>query len=418
MSERLNFTRSALSDLPLPDAGKRAYYSDTKIDGLQLVITSKGTKSFYLYKKISGRPTRYKLGRFPAISTQQARKLALKALGEIADGKNPQELRRAQRATGVTLETCFEEYLKRRTALRPKTVKDYKQVMSCAFGDWQKKPVASITKDLVSNRHRKLGRESGEAYANLSMRILRAVLNFAAANYEKYDGSSLLPENPVSRLSQTKTWYPSRRRRTIIKADELPAWFGAVLSLKHNADSEMAPVVADYLLLLLFTGLRSGEAATLTRDQADLKSKVLTIHDTKNREVHTLPLPDFIVTLLKERLKQIDGQYLFPGRKNRGHLHDPRKQIAKVIEQSGVVFTPHDLRRTFATVAEGRDIPAYALKRLLNHKLNSDVTAGYIAVDVERLRKPMQTICDYLLKAGKVKAGAKVLKYSSAGGSA
>jgi hypothetical protein len=37
-------------------------------------------------------------------------------------------------------------------------------------------------------------------------------------------------------------------------------------------------------------------------------------------------------------------------------------------------------------------IPAYALKRLLNHKMNHDVTAGYIIMDVERLRKPMQMI--------------------------
>ena len=58
----------------------------------------------------------------------------------------------------------------------------------------------------------------------------------------------------------------------------------------------------------------------------------------------------------------------------------------------------HDLRRTFITTAESLDIPAYALKRLLNHKMNHDVTAGYIIMDVDRLRKPMQKITDYLLK--------------------
>ena len=38
------------------------------------------------------------------------------------------------------------------------------------------------------------------------------------------------------------------------------------------------------------------------------------------------------------------------------------------------------------------------LKRLLNHKMNNDVTAGYIMRDVERLRKPMQQISNFLLK--------------------
>ena len=48
------------------------------------------------------------------------------------------------------------------------------------------------------------------------------------------------------------------------------------------------------------------------------------------------------------------------------------------------------MRRTLATTAESLDLPAYAVKRLLNHKMTSDVTAGYIMRDIERLRKPMQ----------------------------
>ncbi len=78
---------------------------------------------------------------------------------------------------------------------------------------------------------------------------------------------------------------------------------------------------------------------------------------------------------------------------------EPRKQMAKVIQESGVHFTVHDLRRTFITVAESLDISAYALKRLLNHKMNNDVTAGYIIKDAERLREPMQKISDYLLSS-------------------
>lgn len=58
----------------------------------------------------------------------------------------------------------------------------------------------------------------------------------------------------------------------------------------------------------------------------------------------------------------------------------------------------HDLRRMFITVAESLDIPAYALKRLLNHKMKNDVTVSYIIADAERLRKPMQQITDVLLK--------------------
>lgn len=47
-----------------------------------------------------------------------------------------------------------------------------------------------------------------------------------------------------------------------------------------------------------------------------------------------------------------------------------------VIRESGVTFSLHDLRRTFITVAESLDISAYPVKRLVNHKMSRDVTAG------------------------------------------
>ncbi|HEG4427483.1 TPA: integrase [Legionella pneumophila] len=67
------------------------------------------------------------------------------------------------------------------------------------------------------------------------------------------------------------------------------------------------------------------------------------------------------------------------------------------------------MRRTFITIAESLDIPAYALKRLMNHKMSNDVTAGYIIVDVERLRKPMQLITDYILKCMGIVKSAEIL---------
>ena len=74
----------------------------------------------------------------------------------------------------------------------------------------------------------------------------------------------------------------------------------------------------------------------------------------------------------------------------------------------------HDLRRTFITIAESLDIPAYSLKRLLNHKMRNDITAGYIITDVERLRRPMQQITDYILKAAGEKATAEVVQLPQA----
>src|SRR5579885_2721335 len=137
------------------------------------------------------------------------------------------------------------------------------------------------------------------------------------------------------------------------------------------------------------------EAASLRWENVDMDAKTFTLHDTKNRNSHTLPMSDFLLEIFKRRQEAKMNEYVFSANSDTGHLIEPRKAMLKVAELSGVSFTVHDLRRTFVTMAESLEIPAYVLKRLLNHNMNHDVTADYIIMDIERLRKPVQKISDY-----------------------
>ena len=156
-------------------------------------------------------------------------------------------------------------------------------------------------------------------------------------------------------------------------------------------------MVSDYLLLVLFTGLRRNEAASLRFDQIDFVDRTLTIPDTKNGEPLTLPLSDYLLTLLERRAKETTGAFVFPGSGKHGHLIEPKRHVKRVIRESGVPFMLHDLRRTFITVAESLDLSHYAIKRLVNHKISGDVTAGYVVHDLSRLREPMQRISDRII---------------------
>jgi integrase len=68
-----------------------------------------------------------------------------------------------------------------------------------------------------------------------------------------------------------------------------------------------------------------------------------------------------------------------------------------VVIKTDCRFTLHDIRRTFLTTAEKLGLPYIVLKKLANHSGRNDTTFGYIVVDVERLREPMQKIADHLL---------------------
>jgi integrase len=121
------------------------------------------------------------------------------------------------------------------------------------------------------------------------------------------------------------------------------------------------------------------------------------VPQTKNGDPLVLPLSDVLLDLLSRRRARLaNDEYVFPGEDPTQHIVEPKKW-GYAVRRSGVDFTLHDLRRTFITVAESLDLSTYTLTRLLNHREGRDVTAGYIVLDVERLRKPMQRITDHLL---------------------
>lgn len=393
----MRITKTAVDKLQPPTDKTQQFYRDDLLKGFAVRITATGVKSFVVEKLIHQKVKRITLGRYGELTVEQARKEAQKLLGKIATGIDPIAEKQEVKIKAVTLNQVFNDYLHARKGLKPKTIYDYKRIIELAFADWKNKPLLTITKDKIAKRHAQLGQKSGEAYANLAMRTLRALFNFAAGQYEDARGQSLILENPVKRLSQTRAWYRVSRRQTFIKQYELAAWYQAVQKLDNE-------ILRDYLLLLLFTGLRRQEAATLRWTQIDLTAKTLTIGDTKNHQPHTLPLSSYLCKLLTARKQQTASEFVFPGNGKGGFIIEPRRQMAQVTKESGIAFTVHDLRRTFITVAESLDISAYAVKRLVNHKMNNDVTAGYIVNDVERLRKPMQSVTDYFLVQMEIKS--------------
>lgn len=403
-----SFTKRSIDALTSAPAGTRLYYEDARTPSLRLAVTDRGAKSWVVQRRINGRVTRITLGRYPDLTPENARKKAEYVVGEIAAGHNPQEQKREARANRLTLQEAFDEFLKRRS-LKPKTQEVYGYAMNGPLRDWLSRPLRSITKDVVAERHAKLSLKS-PSHADSAMRTFRAIWNFAAAGYEDANGESLLGPNPIDRLSKTKAWHRLKRRDTYIREQDLPAWFNAVQGLRAEPWGSTAQTVGDYLMLLLLTGLRRREASDLRWEQIDLGARTLRVLDTKNHDDHVLPLSDFLMELLRDRAaSRSSSAYVFPGASLAKPLHDPKKQIRKVIERSGVDFCIHDLRRTFCTAAESLDLSHYALKRLLNHRMAGDVTAGYIGKNIERLRDPMQRITTLFLTAAKWRAGADVL---------
>lgn len=389
------------------EKGGQIIYRDSELMGFCLRVGAK-TKIYFVEAKLRRKTLRVTIGRHDVFSLDEARIQAKIYLANIARGLNPLDAEKSRKALRVTLSEVLDEYIKIRVNLKPSTIEDYRRTFKQYLGDWMNKPLMDVTKDMVEAKFKKIGEDS-PAMANKTMRNFRAVVNYAMLKYEDTNGNSIFKVNPVNRLTQLRAWYRVNRRNTLIKNYELAAWYQAVMNLTNDSIAPNRETIRDFLLFLLFTGLRRSEAANLTWSNVDFKDKTFIVKNTKNHDDHILPLTTFLFDMLVRRKTQSTSAYVFPNETDKGGLKEPKKQIRNVVNESGVSFSSHDLRRTFITIAESLDIPAYALKKLLNHRMSTDVTAGYIIITPERLRAPMQKITDDILARCGVVENAEVI---------
>jgi len=384
-----------------PATGQKIYW-DNELKGFGLRVTANGSKTYVVEKRINGKTTRRTVGKANLLSNHQARIDSMKLLLEMEQGKDPKAVATEKKLQAITVSEVFEEY-KRTRELRPRTIGNYDYTLTKCLPDWLDKPITDLTRDMVEKRlmlvaNANGARGQGKAMAGECYKLLRILVRFAQEQYE-IAGKLLLDNDPTRNLSRQRSWTEKVRRQTVVQRHQLADWFKAVMKLGETTAGITA---RDYLIFTILTGFRRNEGLGLMWSEVDLTGKSLKLPSsrTKNGQEHWLPLPDYLCDLLRERrrINQLSSQYVFPGRKPGTRLQEPKRVLKKVTESSGVTFMIHDLRRTFITIAESLDIPAFTLKKLVNHSIRNDVTGGYIVTDMERLREPVQRITDYILE--------------------
>ncbi len=402
--------QSFVSQLKYTGAGQQYFY-DSDLPGFGLRVGTNTITYFAerLVRGSGGRKRRLTIGRDGLLTAYQARERAKRLILRMSDGEDPREeqLRQVEaaqkaKAEQITLKQLCKDFCSDKKArLVTNTLREYRRYINKDLKDWLDRPIASITGDDIWDRHRKIrigdeGKSDKKASANGAMRTLSSMLGFAVKR-------KWLESNPVSVLS--REWFPVQRRKNFIKRDQLPRWFKAHEEVRNEGILPSSEVGCDYLEFLLFTGLRRNEAAELTLKRTDLDCKEITIKKTKNRKEHVLPMPDHLMKLLRrryEKSKDMGSEWIFPSARSVGgkkHFSEPRDVAQLIKAKSGVGFTQHDLRRTFATHAD--ELVSYPnLKALLNHsfKSNGDVTLGYVITTSEKLKEPMNIIANFFLE--------------------
>lgn len=414
---RQKLTKTVVEALPVPEAGY-TIHRDAELRGFGVRVTANGVRAYFVERKQYGKTIRSTLGQHGEISATEARREAEQVLASIRAGDNPNTIKRAKiaaaRAEVITFGVIAEDYIRERTevGLKPRTISDYRKDMAGPLADLVGVPAQTVTREAVATLQKELTAKRGPTTANRAMRFVRAVCNYAVENerYQTPEGEPLMTSNPVAVLKTRRLWNPSSRRHTYLSAATLGVWVDAVMSIdplrwaeRHEAAPARARSVITYLFVMCCLGFRSVEAAHIRVEDWSSQDGILIIPDHKSSRLRSepfwLPVGWRVRAMLDAlpRRKPRHG-FLIHNEADDGPIITPRAIIDDISERSGARATPHDLRRTFASVlnALSPSPSHYQIKRLMNHSRRSsdDVTEDYIQHDPETLRAILQRVED------------------------
>ncbi|WP_448761238.1 tyrosine-type recombinase/integrase [Acinetobacter tandoii] len=400
-SQRVKLTKTFIDQLELTPA----IYRDSDLIGFAIRVNNT-CKTYIIEKKVLGRTVRSTIGLQGNLTLAQARHIARDKLALMAQGINPNEVKRKIIAEEKlksdllkikpTLKQAFEHYLLYKR-LKPRTIQDYTMVVDNYLKDWNEITLDKISRFMIQAKHSELSQRS-MAQANMAMRVFRAIYNYSVEHYRNENNRSILDQdNPISTLNAKKAWNKIRSRKTYIHQDQLPEWIKAVFEYKDRG--QQLETNRDFLLTLILTGFRREECESLTWSSIDLKYGRITLIDEKYREPYTLPMGDFLFTLMTKRYAQATNEWVFPSVKSTsGHIVNISKVRQKINKSCGIEFSFHDLRRTFNAIAKKLDYEQYTIHRLLNYKNDDrDRTRDFVKVSDSKLREAMNTIEDIIL---------------------
>ena len=395
--DMFNFTKANLDALPPAARGQRLVCHDAKAKGLQMRVTSTGVKTFSVRRRTKGgQVERVTLGRYPEMSIDQARRKTAEINAAIENGANPAEVKRAHRGE-LTFGGLFRDYIERHAKIHKRTWREdeqrYSQYLMQPLG---KKKLSTINRQVIAAIHADITRAGHPAVAN---RVLATVSSI----YGRATEWGLVESNPARGIRRNK----EISRDRFLQSDELPRFFKALAEESNST-------VRDYFLISLLTGARRSNVLAMRWSDVLLADGVWRIPETKNGTPQNVTLSPEVIEILAAR-KTVEGGcavYVFPSHGKLGHLVEPRKGWLRILERANLGdLRIHDLRRTLGSWQAKTGASLSVIGKSLNHK-STQATAIYARLDLDPVRKSVNTATAAMLEAAGMKDSAEVIKLS------
>ncbi len=353
-------------------------YSDTEVVGLKLAVGKSGRKYFYHRYRFRGVKRMMKLGEYPSLSVADARQMVNDNKNQLAHDKNPTDERKRVRSIPTLSEFATDQYLPYAQQHKRSWQDDESKLRREIGAAMGKIPLPEITTRDVMQLHAAIYKRLSAATANRYLALLSRLFSLAIQ-------WGYLVRNPVKGVKKFKEADPRHRYLT---GEELSRFLEAL-------DAEAGRTTANALKLLLLTGVRKMELFSLPWSEVDLVQGSIRLLYTKNGRSRTVSLNSVAHELLRKiHAEAIPGcPWVFPARSGNGHLVDVRKPLARAMAKANLNdLRPHDLRRSFASLAVNAGVDIYQVKDLLGHSSVAVTQRSYAHLQQDTLRTASEVV--------------------------
>jgi integrase len=364
---------------------------DDAVPGFGVRARAGGSKVYVVQYAIGEKTRRMSLGKVELQGVDKAREKAKDILAAVRLGQDPAGEKQRDRTTATdTFKAVADRFLAfQKKQLRPRSYDDVerhlmmhgKPLHGLLLSKIQRQDIASV-----------IGTVRAKGAAVTANRVRSTLSSFFGWAISE----GLVDNNPVTGTKRTE----EKSRERVLDPLEIRVIWNAL------EDDQFGAIMK----LLALTGQRAAEIAGLRRSELKADAAVLPPERTKNGREHTIPFsaPAQAIIAAQPVRQGSDGKVRdlifgygdgpFAGwTKSREGLD---RRIEKALGHPLPHWTPHDLRRSFATHASKLGIQPHVIEAILNHV--SGFRAGVAGIynrnpfDAEK-RTALATWADHLL---------------------
>jgi len=380
--------------------------------GLYLEVMPAGGKSWRMKYRFGGAEKRVSFGMWPAVSLADARRLREEAKALLAQGIDPGEKRKQDKAAAsahaveiaTTLEVVARDWHERHSRRWDSghAARIMLRLNKHIFPRIGSTPVTALkAPDLLALLREIEGRGNYET-AHRLRQYLDAIFAFAIA-------SGKAENNPAASIAKAMTPHRAEHRAALVSTTDAARLFRTIWDYDGRAETVAA------LKLLALTACRPGEVQKAAWSEIDVKAAggplwVIPASKAKMRRDHCVPLSVQAVEVI-EWLRPLTGSspYLFP------HMTDPTRPMSNAVLRMALRsmgFTKeetsaHGLRSTFSTLAREAGWQHHLIEAALAHVQGNSVSQAYDRAQYLPERRELLEWWAGLIDG--LRAGAKVI---------